>query len=115
MRSSGGLTLNQDIHLPNSWVGFLGGSVNYVGARPSEFSSAAGVPRVWMPAYTQFNLRTGARYQSWLFNLYANNVANRRGIVGISTTAADNLGNTGGYYTTVIQPRTLGITASRSF
>jgi len=114
IRTSGGLTANQDIHLSGDWVGFFGGAINYVGSRPYEFSSSATQPRTWMPAYTQFNLRTGARYQSWLINLYVNNVANKRGVVGLFTPAG-NLNNPGGWLASVIQPRTVGLNFARTF
>ena len=114
IRWSGGFTVNQDIRLSNDWVGFLSGAVNYVGSRPGEFAYTATYPRTWMPAYTQFNLRAGARYQSWLINLYVNNVADKRGVVGITPFGA-NYGNTGGSLTTVTQPRTVGLTLAKSF
>jgi len=118
MRFSGGLTANQDIRLTHDWMGFIGGSVNYVGARPWEFSSVPAPgqpapPRIEFPSYTQFNLRAGARRESWLINLYVNNVADRRGVVGVFSSSA--LGVTGNYYASVIQPRTIGLSASKTF
>ena len=93
--------------------------MNYIGSRPAEFASGPppyvpGTQRVWMPGYTQFNLRTGARSQSWLVNLYVNNVGNRRGVVGYDGFGG-NLGNTGGVLVTVIQPRTIGFGVSHNF
>ena len=114
-RVSGGLTANQDFRLSKDWIAFFGGAVNYVGPRPTEF---AGAPpptlRVWMPSYTQLNLRMGARYESWLFNLYVNNVTDKRGIIGFNSFGA-NLGNTGGAQTMVIQPRTVALDISKTF
>jgi iron complex outermembrane receptor protein len=117
-RFSGGLTVNQDIPLWSGWVGFVGGSVNYVDKRPYEFTAppapgAAAPPRLEFPAYAQSNLRTGAHNRSWLVNLYLNNVANKRGIVGIGGNGS--AGSTDGYYTSVIQPRTLGVTVGKTF
>jgi iron complex outermembrane receptor protein len=113
MRVSGGFSVNQDIHLTNEWVGFLGGSVNYVGSRPYEFTSSATQSRVLFPGYTQLNLRAGARYDSWQTNLYVNNVADKRGIAGM--LPGYGVGVTGGYYATIIQPRTVGLSISRTF
>lgn len=114
MRFSGGITANQDIPLSGDWIGFLGGSVNYIGSRPYEFTTTASQPRIEYPAYTQLNLRTGAHYQSWLTTLYINNVTDKRGIVGIQP--GSNIGpTTGGYLTTVIQPRTVGLRVSKTF
>jgi iron complex outermembrane receptor protein len=113
IRLSGGLKANQDIRLPNEWVAFVGGAVNYVGSRPYEFASGPTQPREWLPAYTQLNLRTGARYQSWLLNLYVNNVTDKRGVDGLLNFAF-NQGNTGGQYTVVTQPRTVGLGVIKS-
>jgi iron complex outermembrane recepter protein len=113
IRFSGSFSANQNVRLSNDWVAFVGGAVNYVGARPYEFSTSSTQPRIWFPAYTQFNLHTGAHYQSWLINLYVNNVSNRRGVVGILPST--NIGDTGGYLTTITQPRTLGLSVAKTF
>jgi len=114
IKFSGGLSANQDVFLTHDWVGFFGGAFNYVGSRPYEFAPAPPpTSRIWFPSYTELDLRTGVRSPSWLINLYANNVANRRGIVGIAQST--NLGNTGGYLTTVIQPRTVGLSVAKIF
>lgn len=118
MRFSGGLSVNQDIALGQEWLGFVGGSVNYVGSRPWEFTTCCNAsgqpnPRIEFPAYTQFNVRTGARSDSWLINLYINNVADKRGIVGLVASTA--VSAPGGYYATVIQPRTVGLSVNKTF
>jgi len=122
MPFSGGLTVNQDIRLTSDWMAFLGGSVNYVGERPYEFvnapsQGAAPALRIEMPAYTQFNLRAGARYDSTLINLFVNNVGNKRGIVGIQPSYALTTPTfpNPGYLATVIQPRTIGVSISKVF
>lgn len=115
IKFSGGAAVNQDVRLMWDWVGFVGGAVNYVGSRASEFAGAPPpATRTWMPGYTQLNLRTGVRSQSWLVNLYVNNVANRRGIVGFMSFA-NNAGNIGGNSTVVTQPRTVGVNISKTF
>jgi len=113
MRWSGGVTANQDIRLAGDWIGFLGGSFNYIDSRPYEFTFGATQPRIFYPSYTQLNLRTGARYDSLLINLYVNNVTDKRGIIGIAPSYS--LGNSEGYNATVIQPRTVGLNVSRAF
>jgi iron complex outermembrane receptor protein len=122
MRLSGGLTLNQEMPLTDHWIGFFGGGVNYVGSRPGEFiaypPSDANL-RIEFPPYAQINLHAGIRYDSILMNLYVNNAANRRGIGGItqsmSLTSTVPAGNPGGFDTTYIQPRTVGVTVSHVF
>lgn len=113
MKYSGGLTLDQDIHLTNDWTGLVGASATYVGRRPQEFTAAAAQLRIDYPAYTQLNFRVGARYDSWLINLYLNNATDKLGIVGI--TNSFGLGSVYGYNTTIIQPRTVGVSVVKTF
>jgi len=113
MRLSGGVSINQDMALSDDWVGFLGAAFNYIGSRPYEFTTGATQPRIEFPSYTQLNLHTGARHASWVINLYVNNVTNKRGIIGILPSYA--IVAPGGYYTTVIQPRTLGLGINTTF
>jgi iron complex outermembrane receptor protein len=118
MRFSGGLTANQDIRLTNNWIGSIGGGFNYVGSRPYEFVGAPGPgqtpsPRTFFPAYRTLSLLAGARYDSLRINLYANNVTNARGI--LSFGGASSMGNTYENVSSVIQPRTIGLSVSRNF
>jgi iron complex outermembrane receptor protein len=111
-RFSGTFTADQDIGHIGEATAFMGGSVSYIGLRLGEFTSSPTPPPVQMPAFTTFNLHTGARYESWLMNLFLNNVADRRGITGYSFydgagTAAD--------VATIIPPRTVGLSVSKSF
>jgi iron complex outermembrane receptor protein len=118
MRFSGGFTANQDIRLTTNWVGFVGGGFNYVGSRPYEFVGAPGPgqapsPRTFFPAYRTLNLLAGARYDTLRVNLYANNVNNARGI--LSFGGANSVGNIYENNSSVIQPRTVGVSLSQSF
>jgi iron complex outermembrane receptor protein len=118
MRFSGGFTASQDIRLTNNWIGSLGGTYNYVGSRPYEFVGApapgqAPSPRTFFPAYRPLNLLAGARYDSLRVNLYVNNVTNARGI--LSFNGASSVGNVYENNSSVIQPRTIGLSISRSF
>jgi outer membrane receptor protein involved in Fe transport len=109
---SAGIVVDQNIPLSKDWTGLVGGDINYLGSRLAEFAPASTVPRIRFPAYTAANLHAGARCNSsWFFNLYVNNVANKRGTTGIAYSGAAS----GGYYTTIIQPRTVGLSITRSF
>jgi iron complex outermembrane receptor protein len=115
IRASGGVSVNEDIHLFNDWMGFVGASAHYVGSRPTEFLGSpppASYARSDYPAYSQFNFHGGVHYESWVANLYINNVADRRGIVRFN--GSSGLNAPGGYYTTYIQPRTIGISVAKS-
>jgi iron complex outermembrane recepter protein len=114
VRWSGGITANQDIRLSNGWTGFVGAEFYYVGLRYGEFTYASTAPRVQLPGYGLGNLRAGIRQESWLINLYVNNVSDKRGLVGYAPGIVAT-GNTGGYYGTVTQPRTIGLSVSRNF
>jgi iron complex outermembrane receptor protein len=103
----------QDVFHLSDYTGFVGGSVTYVDRRYGEFSSDAATPRLVFPAYTTVNLRAGLRYNTWLANIFVNNVGDVRGILGGGTTG--QIGNTGGYFAQYVQPRTVGISLSDNF
>jgi iron complex outermembrane receptor protein len=114
IRWSGGITANQDFPLASAWKGFVGGAFTYVGPRPTEFAPDATTLRTQLPSSTTLNLRTGVRHDTWLVNVYVNNAANRRSIIG-STPYIYAVGVTGGYYGSIIQPRTIGLSVVRNF
>lgn len=90
----------------------VGGTVSYVGDRVGTFvANLPGVTsqRQVFPAYTEFDLRSALNGDLWSLDLYVNNVADRRGIIGggigsLTPTAFE-----------IIQPRTIGISVSRKF
>jgi outer membrane receptor protein involved in Fe transport len=88
-------------------------SSRFSGNRKGEFQ-ATGINRAEfdLPSYVQMNLRGGARYDSWTFSIFANNVTDRRGALqaftGLATTPSVLSVN-------YIQPRTIGAMVSRTF
>jgi outer membrane receptor protein involved in Fe transport len=110
-RYSGNLSAEQDFPLANRWTGFIGGSVSYVGDRKGEFNSPPPTPpeRQDYPAYVRTDLRAGAKYDSWTVNLYANNVADKRGLL------SGGIGDFPSFRFIYIQPRTVGISVIKSF
>jgi iron complex outermembrane receptor protein len=109
---TGSLTVDQDIVHIKDATAFVGGSLSYVGLRLGEFNSGPTPPQLQMPAFTTINLHTGARYKSWLINLFANNVADKRGITGYSFYDG---ASTAAWVATIIPPRTVGLSVSKSF
>jgi iron complex outermembrane receptor protein len=110
-RFSGSLSLNQEFPLTANWTGFAGGSVSYVGSRAGNFVPTAVPPapqvdRELFPAYAKLDLRVGTKYGSWSGNLYANNVADRRGSLN---------GNPAIGTVIYIQPRTVGLFVAKDF
>jgi iron complex outermembrane recepter protein len=107
-RFSGNLSLKQDFPLGNDVIGFAGAMMTYMGKRAGNFQPV-GVDRQLFPSYVKTDLRAGARYQSWLVDVYLNNVANKRAELG---------GGVDGFPTDAIiyiQPRTAGISVSKTF
>ena len=59
------------------------------------------------PSYTQLDLNAGIRGTDWTVTLFATNITDRRAVLSI-----DSLMPTAVFYT---QPRTVGMSYSRSF
>lgn len=110
-RFSGSVSLQQDFPLGYSVHGFIGGSASYVGDREGVFASifSASPQRQIFPAYARMDLRGGAKYESWAVNLFVNNLADKRGLLtgGLGTTVPAAF--------TYIQPRTVGLSVSKTF
>jgi iron complex outermembrane recepter protein len=109
-RFSGNVSLRQEFPLTGQVTGYAGASVTYVGDRVGEFASIYATPeRQIYPAYAQTDLRGGAKYDFWKFNLFVNNLADKRGQLsgGIGFTPANAF--------TYIQPRTVGLSVEKSF
>jgi iron complex outermembrane recepter protein len=106
-RFSGNVSFEQSFPLVSQWLGYVGGTLSYVGERIGNFEPTA--PRQVLPGYAKTDFRAGVRNDSWNVNLFADNVADRRGVL---EGGLDNV-NTAGYY--YIQPRTIGLSLSKSF
>jgi len=111
-RFSANLSLQQDVLLGSSMSGFVGASASYVGDREGVFqgsSLGSPLPRQNYPSYARADLRAGVRRGAWATNLFVNNVADKRGVRG------GGLGNFPPYAFQYIQPRTVGLSLSRTF
>lgn len=106
-RLSGFLSADQEFPLGASLTGFFGTSVSYVGDRKGTFQRTA--VRETFPSYTQWDLRGGARYDSWTINAFVNNLTNKRGIL---RSGIDAIRPT---YFTYIEPRTFGFSVTKTF
>jgi iron complex outermembrane receptor protein len=105
---SGNISANEEFPLSNEIRGFVGGNVSYVGNREDAFPSAS-PQRQYLPAYVKTDIRAGAKYDAWTANIYVNNVADKRGLI------SGGPGNIIPYSYFFIQPRTIGLSVSRSF
>jgi iron complex outermembrane receptor protein len=107
-RFSANLSLNYDFPLASDITGFVGAAMSYVGDREDAFSSVS-PQRQDLPAYAKLDLRAGAKFDSWTVNFYVNNVADKRGLI------SGGIGNQLPYAFYYIQPRTLGLSVSKTF
>lgn len=112
-RFSGKLSVEQSFPLTNSLNGFIGAEVSYVGDRFASFMSAGELAvyggRFELPAYARTDLRTGVEYESWIVNLFVNNLTDRRGILARGIDAGPP------YSVSYIQPRTIGLSLVKTF
>jgi outer membrane receptor protein involved in Fe transport len=96
---------------------FLGATWSYVGSRFGDFSATPGatglVPdvRPELPSYNTVNLRAGLDSGRWMFELYAKNIGDTRGITNYVNSATPNFGGA----VTYSQPRTVGATVTARF
>jgi outer membrane receptor protein involved in Fe transport len=94
------------------WSGFVGGSYSYVGTRQSDFNPVP-APRIRLPSYSSLDLHAGVNYEHWTVQLYARNLADKRGIASISPATLDPLGSP--FMAAYQTPRTVGLSASVEF
>jgi outer membrane receptor protein involved in Fe transport len=111
---SANLSIDHEFPLTNTVTGFVGSTFSYVDERKDVFPNrnfATGLPasqRLSFASYTQINLDTGIRFDSWMGSLYLNNIADKRGIL----SGGFNSLNTS---VTYIQPRTIGLSIAKTF
>jgi outer membrane receptor protein involved in Fe transport len=109
-RFSGSLSLDQEIVLTGRVTGVAGATLSYVGDREGAFAAAGTANlRQDLPAYAKTDLRAGIKWDAWNINLFANNVADKRGLLngGLNTYNPNAF--------VFIQPRTVGVSVARSF
>jgi iron complex outermembrane receptor protein len=89
-------------------TGNIGGTLAYVGDRKGIFTASAAAPRQDLPEYVRADFHVGAEYQDWSLNLYVNNAFNKRGVL-------DGPLETFPRAYIYIQPRTFGLSVTRTF
>jgi iron complex outermembrane receptor protein len=106
-RWTGHVSAQQDVPLGHGVTGYLGAQATYVGERLGVFTPTT--DRQVYPTYTQTDLRAGANWDTWSMNVYANNITDKRGEIG---GGIGSFSTTNFYY---IQPRTVGLSLSKTF
>jgi outer membrane receptor protein involved in Fe transport len=91
---------------------FVAANVNYVGDRNASFEKAIGVPYWKLPAYTTVSINGGLTWAGVDLGAYVRNLTDKRGQAGAYTIFVPIGGPT---QVSVIRPRTIGLTASKSF
>jgi iron complex outermembrane receptor protein len=106
-RVSAHLSFKQDFPLWNEVTGFVGGSVDYIGNREGLFISTP--DRAYYAPYARADVLAGTRFDSWTVNIFANNITDRRGVLG------GGIGMFPPFSYNIIQPRTVGLDVIRKF
>jgi hypothetical protein len=99
------LDAQQNFEISSDATLSVGAQAGYVGRRAGGISSSPTL--VYFPGYVQTDLRAALDLKAWQFQLYANNVANTRGITGSALPLQP--------YNAYIQPRTIGVSVVRNF
>jgi len=109
-RWSGSATADYRWNLTDGIVANVGGAVNYVGDRVSDYSGR--VP-VTLPSYAVLDLHAGLKYRGFGVNLFAKNLNDARGITALATRGLAPGSNP--YAASIIQPRTVGLEFTAAF
>ena len=102
-KRSGNLSVRQEFPVAARVTGVVSGTAAYVGDRVGRFSAGA---RDFFPSYTRFDLNAGLRFENWTASLFANNVADKRGVLASGLAPGTKV---------YIQPRTIGLSFLRDF
>ncbi|WP_426700745.1 TonB-dependent receptor [Rhodanobacter sp. Col0626] len=110
---SGNLSADYTFPLGGSLDGNLGAGVTYVGDREGGFTASAQAQRFLLRPYTTAELHAGVQSMDWNVSLYVKNLTDARGY--LSATAQNATTGVSSYGLLLIQPRTVGISATYSF
>jgi iron complex outermembrane receptor protein len=108
-RFSAFASLKKHFPLGPDVTGALEADLRYVGHRQDGFPAVGGGPRLDLPAYTTADLRASIECRAWEAAVFVRNLNDARGVL-----ARSQIGFTT-FATNYIQPRTLGLSISRSF
>jgi outer membrane receptor protein involved in Fe transport len=111
-RFSGNLSVDEEFILTGRLTAFAGGVLSYIGDRLGGIQ-APGIPRDRFPAYAQVDLHAGVKYDTWNLSVFANNVADKRGILEGGADYQYEYPNAHTY--SIIQPRNVGFNVSKTF
>ncbi|MDT9600213.1 TonB-dependent receptor [Sphingosinicella rhizophila] len=104
---SANLSIEHHFSLSESTTGFVGGSLSYVGDSYGIFLPTPG--RTRFDDYVKLDLNAGINHGSWAFNIYVNNLTDKRVAIG------GGLGTYPPYAFRFIQPRNFGFSIAKTF
>ena len=115
---SASLSSEYDWSVGGGFSAFAGASLAYVGGRYAEFANIlptataneAFGARVKLPSYTTVDLRGGVYNDDWRISAYLKNIGDKRGVIEATTR-----GGTSSPQAIFLQPRTVGVSVTRSF
>jgi iron complex outermembrane recepter protein len=112
-RFSGSFTADYTATLSGNTKLNLGGAVNYVDSRTSDYSG--NFPK-HLPAYATVDLRAGLDFGQFNLSAFARNITDKRAIVVVGTELLATNNTAGSPYAAgVLTPRTIGLEASIKF
>jgi iron complex outermembrane recepter protein len=96
-----------------NWTAAIGGSVNHVGERKSNYSGRAGID---VPAYHTVNANVSLQNKHWVLSLYGKNLNGSDGVIylldrALAPALQPNVGLAGG----LLRPRTVGVEVTYRF
>ncbi len=110
---AGSFTTDYDIPLGGTVTANIGGSVNYIGKRNSDYSQK--FPKR-LNDYTTFDLRAGIASGALSLSAFARNLTDKRAITVVAPTGLAPSNTAGQVYSaSYIQPRTIGLEAALRF
>lgn len=110
---SGTVSADYSFPLNESFNAEVGAGISYVGDRMSNFTSSAAATRFNMKSYTTTTLHATVNSPEWNFNLYVKNLTNERGYLSATPQNVTTGVSSNGLL--LIQPRTIGVSATYSF
>lgn len=106
-RFSGNVGIQRHFEISDDASGFLGGTLSYIGDMYGIFMPTAA--RQHFSKYARLDLSGGVNAGSWSFNVYMNNVTDKRVAIG------GGLGTFPPYAFGFIQPRNYGLSIAKNF
>ena len=110
---SGAVTANYELPLTGALNGEIGGGYRYVGNRLTDVESDPDVRR--LPSYDVLDLSVGVSSDNWTLRLYGKNVTDERALLTVSDTGTDPVLLVPVLITSVLQPRTIGLSLDVRF